>query len=102
MDNIYKQSKGPRGRYLYFKNGKMISKKDIPEDILQTMEPGKPVSDASPEFQKCIFCGSLSTDPKYINGQKVNLCLDDYHGKTTGECVEQLRSIDSQLVTSNT
>lgn len=92
---IYKQSKGPRGRKLYFakdKGGfKMVAKSSIPEDILATMELEKPIDDTLPEFRKCIFCGELGTERKLINGQGVDVCLEDYYSKTTGEIVEQLR-----------
>lgn len=91
----FKISKGPRGRNLYFKKTdkgfKMISVKDIPEDILKTMQPEKPVDDQKPEFRKCIFCGELGTEEKRINGQIIYLCLDDYNNRTTGEVVECLR-----------
>lgn len=91
MENIYKQSKGPRGRWLYFKNGKMISKNSIPEDILFGMEPEKPVSDQLPEFRKCVFCGQPATEEKWLNGEKQYLCLDDYNTRTSGELAEKLR-----------
>lgn len=91
----YKISKGPNGRNLYFRKDeagfKMISVKDIPEDILKTMEVEKPVSDQAPEFRKCLFCGMQGTEERFINLQKVYLCLDDYGTKTTGEVVAQLR-----------
>lgn len=93
MESIYKQSKGPRGRWLYFKNGKMISKSNIPENILSTMEPEKPVSDQQPEFRKCVFCEGPATDEKWLNGSKHYLCFDDYQERTSGELAERLRSI---------
>lgn len=88
---VYKQTKGPKGRSLWFKDGKMISVKDIPSDILATMEPQKPVSDQLPEFRKCIFCGELGTERKLINHREVDLCFHHYDTKTTGEVVAQLR-----------
>lgn len=93
----YKQSKGPKGRKLYFKkqdNGgfRMISVRDIPADILATLEPEKPVDDTKPQFRKCIFCGRLGTEEKTLNGQRHYLCLDDYQYKTTGEIAHRLAS----------
>lgn len=94
---IYKQSKGPRGRHLYFKKEdedgkfKMVSINDIPEDILATMEPEKPISDQLPEFRKCIWCGAHGTDEKWINRCRYFLCLDDYQTRTTGELVQRIR-----------
>lgn len=94
---LYKQSKGPKGRPLYFakdKGGfKMVAKSSIPADILATMEPEKPVDDTKPEFRKCIFCGMQGTEQKLINGQSIELCLEHYHSKTTGEIVEQERKL---------
>lgn len=103
----YKMSPGPRGRKLFFKTNeegkfKMVSVKDIPEDVLATMELQKPVDDTKPEFRKCIFCGAPATEQKWVNLRLIDLCLKDYQEKTTGECAEQLRSIDSPLVPSNT
>lgn len=88
---VYKQSPGPRGRVLWFRDGKMISKKDIPEDVLSTMELQKPVDDTKPEFRKCVFCGQPATEEKWLNGEKQYLCLDDYNTRTSGELAEKLR-----------
>lgn len=90
-ESIYKQSKGPRGRWLYFRNGKMISKNDIPEHILAGMEPEKPVSDQAPEFRRCLFCAQPATEEKWLNGRLNYLCLDDYQTKTTGELAEKVK-----------
>lgn len=92
----YKMSPGPRGRKLYFKENeqgkfKMISVKDIPEDILASMELQKPVEETKPEFRKCIFCGQPATEEKWFNREKYYLCLDDYQTKTTGELAEKIR-----------
>lgn len=92
----YKISKGPRGRQLFFKKEeggkfKMISVKDIPSEILDTMELQKPVSDTAPEFRKCIWCGALGTDEKWIDRKKYYLCFDDYQNRTTGELAERIR-----------
>jgi hypothetical protein len=92
----YKVSPGPKGRQLFFKaeegkGFKMISKSSIPEDVLSTMELQKPVNDQAPEFRKCIFCGALGTEQKFINGEMIDLCLNDYQSRTTGEVVERLR-----------
>lgn len=91
METIYKQSKGPRGRWLYFRNGRMISKNDIPKHILENMEPEKPVSDQLPEFRRCIFCNLPATEEKWLNLKKYYLCFDDYQIKTTGEVAEKVR-----------
>lgn len=100
-------SPGPRGRTLFFKKEegqgfKMISIKDIPFDILATMEPEKPVDDTKPEFRKCIFCGGWGSEQKFINREMVSLCLEHFQNKTTGEVVEQLRSIATPPSTSDT
>lgn len=91
----YKQSKGPRGRALYFKKEeggfKMISRDKIPVEILATMKSEKPVNDQLPEFRKCIFCGAQGTEEKRLNGEKFYLCLDDYNSRTTGEIAQKLR-----------
>lgn len=88
-------SPGPRGRKLFFKDGKMISVKDIPKDVLDTMELQKPVDDTKPEFRKCIFCGLPATEEKWLNKEKCYLCLDDYQTKTTGELAEKVQSLVS-------
>lgn len=87
----YKQTKGPKGRFLYFKDGKMISKAAVPAEILDTLQLQKPVDDTKPEFRKCIFCGDRGTEQKLINLQSVDLCFEHYHNKTTGEIVQHLR-----------
>lgn len=89
----YKMTPGPRGRQLFFRDGKLISKKDVPEDILSGMELQKPVDDTAPEFRKCVFCGLPATEEKWLNGAKQYLCLDDYQTKTTGELAEKLQTI---------
>lgn len=92
----YKVSPGPRGRKLYFKENekgkfKMISVKNIPEDILESLETSQPLDDQKPEFRKCIFCGEPATEEKLVNREIVYLCLADYQDRTTGEVVENLR-----------
>lgn len=100
----YKISKGPRGRVLYFKReegqGFRMTKRDnIPEHILATMEPEKPVDDKAPEYRRCIMCGQLGTERRFLNQQMVDLCLDDYQSRTTGEVVEKMRENQHEKVT---
>ncbi len=96
----YIKRNGPRGRFLYFQEiegkYKMISVKNIPENILNKMIIGESISDEpekTPVSQerKCIFCGIHATDTRLINLQTVALCEGHYLNKTVGEIVQQLR-----------
>lgn len=111
----YKYVLTANGRDMYFKNGKMVSKTEIPAEILPRLESGVELQMGSPveneeltvdqeqvdeaqseqnELPKgCLFCGEEATRQRYVNQQIVVLCDKDYETHTTGELAEQIRKI---------
>ena len=90
---MYKKSKGPRGRFLYFKDGKMVSPKSIPEDVLAKLNDHVTVEPPKEKPQRtCIFCGEPGTEESFIDLQTIYLCQEHYLNKTKGEIAHKLRS----------
>ena len=87
---MYKRTKGPRGRWLYFKNGKMVSVKSIPQEELDKLN-GDVQVETTPTERKCLFCGEPGTEPMFINLQHLDLCMEHYLNKTKGEVVQKLK-----------
>lgn len=90
----YTKKNGPRGRFLYFKDGKMISVKDIPEDIVDKLPLNGEYEEkevVAPTVRKCIFCGNHATESRFVDLQTIYLCEEDYYSKTTGKITEKLR-----------
>lgn len=63
---------------------------------LPPTEPLNPMASPPPDVYElpqdvCIFCGQPSSTSRFLNGQKVALCQDDYQTKTTGETVAAMR-----------
>jgi len=89
----YKTIKGPRGSVRYMKDGKMISKNSIPQDILIKLEVGmNDVSNIEVEnIHKCIFCGQVTKQYRLLDQQAIYICQDDYYDKTMGQIAKQVK-----------
>lgn len=87
--------KGPHNSLRYKKDGKMISPKEIPENILQVLQHN-PVFNEEDEpvrtDKACIFCGTHSNLTRVVNLQVVSLCTDHYYSETIGKIAQHLRS----------
>lgn len=79
---------------------KFIAKKNIPANVYELLGPDKVVDDsnlpASAPVRECIFCGELATRSKFVDLQTLALCDEHYFNKTTGEIVQQLRSLSDE------
>jgi len=84
----YIKRNGPRGRSIYFLDGKLVSAKSIPQNELDKLNGA--VVETTPVPKVCIFCGEYGTEEKFINLQTLYLCNEDYLNKTSGEIVHQL------------
>lgn len=99
------------GRTMYFRNGKMVSSKEIPDSIVLRLEDGVELTVDTPEptpepetvddtdktpvsskstGRACIFCGENAETSRFINLQTIQLCTEDNRNHTTGEIVEQM------------
>lgn len=88
-----------RGRQCYSREGKIVSKIDVPENvlaILENAEAGTTVEEdahqlrtKTPEGEKtirtCVFCGAKGVRTRFVLAQTVSLCEDHYQNKTLGE-----------------
>lgn len=118
----YKYVQTANGRDMYFMNGKMVGKDKIPVSIFNMLEPGvelklpspgetdeseptETVDDApdttlklgkSEDRTTCIFCGEPATKIRFVNGQNVKLCVEDYDNHTTGEIAAQMREVEKE------
>ena len=92
---IYKKSRGPRGRSLYFLDGKMISVKTIPPEIVASLEIHNEYNsevkyEAEKPVKHCLFCGMPATKTRVVNGMIVELCDEDYYDKSIGKIAGKL------------
>ena len=117
----YKLVETANGRTMYFKNGKMVGKSEMPADILPRLSPGVELQMASvgdtepaqpeqtvdqePEDngqsdsqavggKECIFCGESATKQRFVNLKIAMLCDGDYSSHTTGEIAAQIREYE--------
>ena len=81
---LIKSSKGTR----YLKDGKLISVKNIPEDVLRGLETENEVKD-----KRCLFCDRPATKFRLFQLQPVDLCDEDYMTKTLGKIAQKLRDV---------
>lgn len=108
---MYTKTVTKSGKPMFFKDGKLISKKDIPAVELyilsgvdrnmaeQLAAQDAQTIDAAPsegpqlnQAKVCIFCKQAATTSKYINGETGLLCQDDWMNHTTGEVAAQMRA----------
>lgn len=110
---MYEKKIAKNKRVMFYKNGKLISVKDIPEvdrymlegltreqaeelekanHPLQTVDAEGDVPSQLKQGKVCIFCSEVATTSKYINGKTADLCNNDYYSRTTGEVAAQLRT----------
>lgn len=116
---MYKVILNKRGNKMYYKEGKMVSKDSIPEEIrleLEAEEPSTPMDevekgevivdddeDGQPELghseilseppRECVFCRQYGTRRRFINLQTVFLCDIHYEVQTAGEIVAQMKGV---------
>lgn len=84
------------GRTLYFVDGKMKSKNDLPAGIVSSLEPGVEIEiDFTPQprtidTKVCVVCGEQSTHMKFLNEMNIGLC-DEHYQLSTGKVAQALR-----------
>lgn len=120
---IYKKvkiSNKGKERIMYFRDGKMISAKDVPQNIIEWPEFGVdiPVADPliptepslpeeevqpaheDPELESvinktCIFCGEPGRIQRFVHMQTVFLCDEDNKDKTIGVIGARVRELQN-------
>lgn len=88
---IYKIIKANHGSR-YMKNGKFTSKDSIPPEILSQLEENDVVETKD---AYCVFCGEPAKLQRLVDAELVWLCNEDYYGKTLGQIVEKLATVQS-------
>lgn len=102
----YKRTDTKNGRVMYFVDGKMTSKNDIPTEILGSLHANSvlnadilPKQDhfTKPEMKlinrkKCIFDDGEAVTERFINEQLIGLCKEHKQGMTTGKIAEAVRN----------
>ena len=84
---MYKVKTVTNGRQMFFKDNRLISKKDIPEDELdRLLHPEKPSS------RVCIFCGKHAIHSRRVNLQMVDLCDKHYYDTSIGEIAQRINN----------
>lgn len=71
---------------MYFKNGKLVSQKIVPQVVkdadydLEIVLPDEPIQ--VEEVKECLACGEEGTKRKYLSGVNFRLCDEHYTLKT--------------------
>ena len=78
--------------FRYRKNGKLITKDDVPVEEIKRLEdeefPAEPVQVTD---KSCLFCGAYSNWQRLVNGQSVYVCEEHYYNETIGKVAQKLR-----------
>lgn len=105
---MYSSKRDKRGRTLYFKGHKLISKTEIPDGAVVTdrdfdvervdQSPPQsakvqaaPTEETAPQSRDCVVCGEPGTRIRSVNNNMIRLCDDHYERMTVGEIVQVLR-----------
>ena len=92
--SIYKFSKGSRS-LMYFKDGKLISKNSIPENVFQSLVENEEFDDngLKPDVlhKECIFCNKYAGFSRLVNLQMVDLCEHHYYDTNVGQIAQRLQ-----------
>lgn len=86
----YKKIQNSAGRTMYYRDNKLVKTAEVPIYILESKIFGEPIEvaempDTTRPERNCIFCGQDGKYSKFIHGQVVYLCEEDYINKTTGQ-----------------
>ena len=108
--STFKRIETSHGRTQYWRDGKLVSKNDIPSSViqrLQEVESGEEVQEEMPEAisideikstksnpNPCIFTGQPATHTRYVNGQSVGLSEHAYYNYTVGEIAARINEIE--------
>jgi hypothetical protein len=88
----------------YFKSGKLIKGKLIPdvvrELLAQSIDPESLLLDDDENKNTitekiCIFCQGYADSGKLLNTKFIHLCKEDYQTKTTGQIAQRVREINA-------
>jgi len=94
MSSEYKLINGKAGKR-YLKDGRLVSVKDVPKDVLQNLTEDNVVGEQgvkpTPNSEPCIFCGKWGNLTRFVNGKTIVLCSGHFYSQTIGQCAEQLR-----------
>lgn len=92
----YKKVETKNGRTMYYKDGKLCSKKEYEANAVREPkeEPSVEQKLKASESRRCIFCNGPGTKTKWINGKVIRLCEGDYLEHTTGEIAAQMREVN--------
>lgn len=102
----YKRVETSNGRVMFFVNGKMTGKGEIPVSVLGQLDgnseieintpapevpPTPEEAPVKPEDRKCFIDGEPGKFKKFLELQTVYLCDEHQHSLTTGEVVYEMR-----------
>lgn len=83
----YKVLNTKRG-YRYLKDGKLTAKAKIPEEVLHRLHSDEIVKDTP--NKTCVICGAYATESRFVNGQAIELCEQDFYNLNIGQIVQHL------------
>jgi hypothetical protein len=92
----YTKVVGGDGTARYKKNKiKFVKKIDVPLAVIEALKTEKEVDDTglntTIKFRKCICCDEHGKHERFLNGQTVYLCEEDYYSKSIGQVAQHIR-----------
>src|SRR3990167_9610109 len=85
MSSEYRLINGKAGKR-YLKDGRLVSVKNVPENILQQLTEDNVVGEQgvkpTPNSEPCIFCGKWGNLTRSLNGQSIVLCNEHFYNRT--------------------
>lgn len=88
--------KTKNGKFMFFKNGKMVAKNSVPLPVREA-DPGlEIVLPDAPEPQKeeikeCLICGEEGVRRRFLSGINFRLCVEHYGKVGVGKLAQALR-----------
>lgn len=100
----YKKVRNNVGRTMYYKEGKLITEADAPEEVRKSEIYGNYLDipdeitaiteeESVDPSKACIFCGQYAKYGRFIHGRSVPLCDEDLNNKSTGMVGAKVREI---------
>lgn len=89
-----------KDRPMYYRENKLVSKKDIPPVVLANLQPGVPYShvvEGPQEIPKnCLFCGAPSKLVRLVNNKVLALCHDHFYSETVGKIAQKMKELENE------
>lgn len=98
-------SRSGKEKIMYFRDGKLISEKNVPQEVVDSEKFGEVISvedeqpipkpillEEPPQEKTCLFCGAFGKYPKFVHMQTVYIC-EEHKDNTVGSIGAKIKEI---------